>query len=459
MKKIVKQFCHILAAPLTLLFIFSLPQVVQAADPRGLVSDELVNVGKMYYEMGDRQRAIHELTKALLVDPTNKEAVDLLAKMGAEDILYTNGNPDMLQVSEYVRGYKDRIAALEQENVQKDQQNQSLQEAIDGLKDSISGKEQENQFLLSKIKETQGQADALAAQNKSLSNNLEQKSHDEKGDVVRLNMTLYELKQKMSDNLDAIKQKEEQLSTLESKLNNTEKDLQMVQAKHESDVKQIEQQYEQYKQHVAKNEAMKREKFMKLSDLARKKLLEAEAAKDKLLFTEYKLTDRESKLLEQSRRIDELKRELRSLQEEMAHLQLKSKPQVNVPANRLPSAEPDKEALIQRQEQLIEELKTKLAAAQTEMDSLENSVKKGNEKDIDALKQQLDDKNKSLQATQSTLEEKETNYHLLEERLKDTQKRLELVEKIILEKDEQVRDLEQQLGQTTEGGQTAPTQQ
>lgn len=415
------------------------------ADQRSLVSQELVKVGKMYYELGDYQRAIHELTKALMVDPTNNEAMVFLDQMGVENILYSNGKPKMLEVAEYVRGFKERIATLEEQNSKKEDQNQSMQDAINGLQNSITSTQQENEFLLSKIKEAQAQADALTAQNMSLNHNLQAKSQQEKNDLVQLNMTMTELKEKMVNNLDTIQEKEDRLAYLQEQLNNTEKDLEAVQVKYHTDIQKIEKDFDKYKQNVAKNETVKREKFNRLSEFARQKMIEAEAAKDKLLYTEYKLTDRESRIIDKSRNINQLKRDLRALQEEMARLRL----QTQSTDGHSPSAS-EKEALIQRQEQLIEELQTKLSSAQGQMDDLENSVMDGNEEDIQGLKQQLDEKNKNLEETRSTLEAKEANYSVLEERLKDTQKRLELVEQIILEKDQQVRDLEQQISGVTQ---------
>lgn len=92
---------------------FSVP--VGAALAENPAGDYLVELGEKFYERGNLEDALHEFSKALIVDPDNKKAREYMAKHGLTGGLYQKNITaqsrlvDMAQITE---GYKAQVKAL-----------------------------------------------------------------------------------------------------------------------------------------------------------------------------------------------------------------------------------------------------------------------------------------------------------------------------------------------------------
>ena len=119
-----------------------------------LISTDLVELGKEYYQAGDYSRAIHELSKALLADPADEEAKKYLNKMGLKDGVYHQDKTPIDKIADLsneVVNYQQQLSDLEQANVQHLQAKEALEQQNASLQESASSQNTENEILRRKL--------------------------------------------------------------------------------------------------------------------------------------------------------------------------------------------------------------------------------------------------------------------------------------------------------------------
>lgn len=129
--------------------LMALPLSAQADDVRKIGADFLIDLGKKYHEAGDAQEAVHEFSKALLIDPNNAEAKKYLAEYGLSEGLYKPAklkNSERISLGDQVNGFTQKISELEVDKL-------VLETTFDKLKQTNSQLLDENQKKDLKIKE------------------------------------------------------------------------------------------------------------------------------------------------------------------------------------------------------------------------------------------------------------------------------------------------------------------
>jgi chromosome segregation ATPase len=82
-------------------------------------ADYLANLGKKYYDGGQIDEAIHEFSKALIVDPNNVLAKKYLNKLGLSQGLYSPAKTTTTQIADLtknIRKYQQKVTTLEKKN-------------------------------------------------------------------------------------------------------------------------------------------------------------------------------------------------------------------------------------------------------------------------------------------------------------------------------------------------------
>ena len=137
---------------LSLLLAVFLP--VPAFAAVSMVSEDLCRKGKFYYERGDYAKAVHELSKAILVDPKNEEARGYLQQLGIKDGLYGRQNPPLSQIAALahdIQQYKREVQSLEEKTRKQAGLNKLLEQDKQYFRQAILNKETENQILKEKV--------------------------------------------------------------------------------------------------------------------------------------------------------------------------------------------------------------------------------------------------------------------------------------------------------------------
>ena len=493
-----------------LLLSFSSP-----GEAASLVAEQLNLIGQKHFENGDYEEATREFSKALLVESENKTALEYLNRMGIKRGIYGGQLSKESQLSEYIRDYQQHIHELEQQKKESIRLNQLLLEEKKKFQNAVITKEKYNGVLRQKITDIQKEVEFLSAQKQKLLNKAEEMTGGKAEEVARLERILDGLKVRMKGNLVLVEEKENQIEALKHKIETADENIISLESQwkenrveYEQEIQKLERQISQYKAGLTKSDDRKMQHIRKLEEILRKERLELGITRDKMLFNEYKLMDREKQLKKKNEKINLLKRalsnmegELTSWKKRMRQIQasgendrvieqqnqmiaeLKNKllmaredidfletdvlkgfeervkklrDQLGQASVRLRKTEAalrekqkgeseEKDKLIEEQKQTIAKLKEQLNLTKEEVGFLETDVLKGFKAKMETLKKQFEQTKAKLKEREIAYKEKSEDYALLEERLKDTQQRLALVEKIMQEKDGQVADLEDQL--------------
>jgi tetratricopeptide (TPR) repeat protein len=131
-------------------FLLGLPMIANAG-LREDGADFLVKIGVEYQKSGNAEDAIHEYSKALLIDPNNQGARKHLAEYGLKDGLYKPvklKNSERISLGDQVNGFTQKISVLEVDKLVMDT-------TFDKLKQKNTQLLNENQEKDLKIKELQ----------------------------------------------------------------------------------------------------------------------------------------------------------------------------------------------------------------------------------------------------------------------------------------------------------------
>ncbi len=133
-----------------------------AARAAGPACEYLLRSGKSYYENGDYVSAIHEFTKAVMVDPQNEEAQYYLRKLGIDGQYYARPRTQTMQVARLARKidyYKRRIAALKASRERDKARLRRLKEQREDLRDAVAAERSENDRLRGEVEEVKHRAE------------------------------------------------------------------------------------------------------------------------------------------------------------------------------------------------------------------------------------------------------------------------------------------------------------
>ena len=119
---------------------------IAPADTTNEGSDYLVEIGKMYFDKGQKEDAAHEFSKALLLNPENLDAKKYLNQMGLKEGLYkpTRTNlTEAVEAPQKIKVYEQKMAQLQQEKVAREAMFQQVESDRDRLLKDNKAKEEE----------------------------------------------------------------------------------------------------------------------------------------------------------------------------------------------------------------------------------------------------------------------------------------------------------------------------
>lgn len=446
------------------LFLFGLPAAPARAQADNSVYVQfLINRGKVYYENGDTMSAIHEFTKAVMVDPGNAEAQAFLRKMGADGGYWGAPRQSMKDIEELAKEmgtYNEKIGRLTSENKLRRKENRSLKARVrelfnrnkvlasaeKQLTDRISRyenqleetkmvvvlQERENKELVAKVKESE--AEVVAARR-----TLAEKEQE----IARLSGSVFDLKDQLVAKIALIREKESVLKgltrdnqSLARKLATREKDWLAQGTRYQQEIKDLEKVFARYQAHRDDADETYNAQIRHLHEIIRKNRIELAFLNDRLLFTEFKLTGREAQLAGKNEVVSKLKTSLLNLEHELASFQANNLPQEGQDQDKIVQdikSDIKKEKIIKAKNLLIRQLKTRLAKAQNRIAELNR-----NDRQLAALKDNLQSIKRQLEAQQTTYNKKEMDSAFLKAQIQEIQQQLELLEGLMAVPDSKI---------------------
>lgn len=419
----------------------------------GLASRHLLDQGKSFYQRGDHVRAAQALSKVLLMEPENREALLYLKKMGLDGSYYGNRNQRFSQIvhlAEKVQDYELRLKEMQAQSDKKDELARTLENDKEALRQAVAAMEDQTKDLRQKMEDVHSSSEHDQAMIADLEKNVSKKDEE----IERLNTNLIETRDQLNEHLALLSSKEEELKKLELQTQDLEKDLSSTknswrdnQMEYENRIQAIEEELGGTQHARATSEEEFQGQLRTLKEALDRKVSELTAAQEQMIFVEYKLNNREKQLNERVRQVDDLKNTMTELEQNLTAMQQKNSEDMPGPASDVkdPSeAVKEHRRWIKRQDFLIAKLKDKLLSSREQMESLGESGSGLNDSDVVALREELLRVKQRLQQNHSAPGESE-EFLLMEQRFKDAQERLEAFEKILQERDDQVKELEEQL--------------
>lgn len=421
---------------------------------QSLIGGDLINSGKEYYQKKDYFNAIHEFSKALLVEPGNKEALNYLSKMGMSGGFYGHPNRQLSQIADLAADaaqYKTDFDDLTVEKAKSDELAQNLNTELDHRKRSfqkiVSKKEIEQQILIKSAAQALAAADSLA-----------KKTTHQRKEIASLNTNLYGMKIRVTKDIGKLRAKDQQIQNIEeqfknvqNKFHDSKRDWRVNSIDYENKLLTMEQEISQHKDSFAKTDEQRQERIKNLRENLRKSLIEAGNMRDRLILSEYKLAHRTNQLAYQDKRIKVLKESLIALEKELPEMPVEMKAKTQALIEDFPplSSESEKAEFLKRQDRVISELKERLLTTNRMMEEFKKASP--NQEQTAELMAKIQGMTQEIRERDSAFEDQTKDYQMLETRLKDTQQRLQFVESAMQEREQEIKDLEEQLNNVLGG--------
>lgn len=464
------------------------------------ITHYLIEEGINHYNTGNYDQAIHQLSKALLADPSNPKAKFYLQKMGLSEGLYgTHLTPldHVSQLSQDIqrmhlevdqlelektdlkqegRLLKDKNARFKEKIEQKDKEILDLyddvgqllketesQETLNvALEEQALRKDVENDKLVGlidhqnkmhhrQLTEREDQRDQLKGDLKFVKAKAIQKSlrdgekidhlqdqiFDQEGRLDNLGATLYRVKDKWAQNMLTLKDKDSQLLKAREEKILTEDRLWQKALDYEEILDHMDREVEGLKNQVIEGDFIYRDQLAALKEELHLSQDEMIDLKDTLLTKQLELSEMERLMNRQDTQILALKDRLASLRGPAQPADIKEKE--------------DLEKLMIAKDATIADLKEELSEAAQKLQLMEKQAvlpegisDMAFQNEIKALKEQLQEKDELLK-------EKDLSLRVLKGRLDAISDRLTDLEEAVQEKNLKIQDLEDRLQKLKEG--------
>lgn len=417
-----------------------------------LIVDSLLIEGKGLYESGEYEKAIPLFSKALLIQPRNKEALEYLKKMGLDGGIY--GSPKTMidriyDLMDDIELYRQDLQALEEQSRSQAEQTEQVKQQKQHLEELIQQKEQEKQQLMEKSEEFYAVAVMKGKEVAELQDVTEQKT----GELVRLNTDLFETKKQLLSDREVLENRNAELTTVRENFDQHQKmsetQLHELKMQYETDILELQKKRDALEHEVFNVSDDRDETVKRFDDALRQKEAMLTLEQGRLAVTSYQLAKQEAQLLRMREQVQilhtqrqDLIKEAEGLREQIRQL----KQDQNFRYAHTADTKPQKLVEhIKKQDEQIIDLKARLTRLLEEAASLQRTDAVS-EKEMTALQ----DKIKALE-TEISDKEKELSFSKeqtvsLEGRIKDYQERLDVVEEMIKDKEDRILFLEKEMG-------------
>lgn len=419
-----------------------------------LIADSLLIEGKGLYAAGEYEKAIPLFSKALLIQPRNKEALEYLKKMGLNGGIYGSQKTMIDRIYDLIDDielYRQDLRALEEQSRFQVEQTEQVKQQKQYLEELIQQKEQEKQQLMEKSEEFYAVAVMKGKEVAELQNVTEQKT----GELVRLNTDLFETKKQLLSDREVLESRNAELTTIRKNLDQYQKmsetQLHELKMQYEKDILELQKKRDALEHEIFNVADDRDEKVRRFDDALRQKDAMLTLEQGRLAVTSYQLAKQEAQVLRMREQVQilytqrqDLIKEAEALREQIRQLRqdqnfryartadTKTKPQKLVEH-------------IKKQDEQIIDLKAHLtrlleeAASLQKTDAVSEKEMAVLQDKIRALETEISDKEKELSFSKEQTAS-------LEGRIKDYQERWDVVEEMIKDKEDRILFLEKEMG-------------
>jgi len=358
------------------------------------------------------------------IEKQEQENQGLLAKVEQTEKTIKGRTTEVALLSKQTEQLNKRIEAAEKAAEKKARQAQDLREIVKTI-------------TLEAEQRARKDATKLAQANKTIEQ-AHRTIEEKQTEIARLSQTVFGLKDQIVAKIALIKEKDAKLkvasgehSGLARSLTDKEKDWLAKSDRYQREIRSLEQIFERYKDYKAQSDEEFNGEIKKLHELIRKNRLDLAFLNDRLMFTQYKLSDRQSKLSGKNKLVDRLQNSLFALEKELAMFQSKDRTKKSsgdsVIAKKI-LEDVEKEKLIKKKDQMIRGLKMRLVSAKKRINLYEkNGIK------LAALREDLNRIKLQLQAYNNPVGRANAEKGLLEAQLLQIQDKIEMVEHLLNE--------------------------
>ena len=420
-----------------------------------LVAADLINVGKEFYNKGSYDKAIHELSKALLIEPRNEEALDYLRRMGLKRGIYSYQTSPLDEISELtdeIGAYEKRLKDLEEQQKRQRSFSQKLQDEKQQLEQLIDQKEQEKQQLMEQHEELRIVASMKLKEQQEQIRELAKNDQARTEQVVTLHTDLYSLKDQLKGDREQFLVKKQELEQIRNEFEQYKKEAEttyrQVEIDREKQLLVLEKERDGL-EHVAFNmEQDRREKVKAFEDIVRQKDAELYLEKNRTATVTYQLAKEKQHGLNLKTQVERLRQEKDELAGEARGLEAQLSEMRKQKMYRYAGKETKRDESIPlvnhiiRQDNIILDLKSRLIVLKEEVKSLNA---RENATEVAELNEQIESLRKEINEKEKALEFSGEKEGILESRIQEYRKRLEIVEGMIKDKENRILFLEEQM--------------
>jgi len=358
------------------------------------------------------------------IEKQEQENQGLLTKVEQTEKTIKGRTTEVALLSKQTEQLNKRIEAAEKAAEKKDRQAQDLREIVKTI-------------TLEAEQRARKDAAKLAQANKTIKQ-AHRTIEEKQTEIARLSRTVFGLKDQIVAKIALIKEKDAKLkavsgdnSGLARSLTDKEKDWLAKSERYQKEISSMEEIFERYKGYKAQSDEEFNEEIKKLHEMIRKNRMDLAFLNDRLMFTQYKLSDRQSKLSGKNKLVDRLQNSLFALEKELAMFQSKDQTRKtrgdSVIAKKI-LEDVEKEKLIKKKDQMISGLKMRLVSAKKRLNLYEkNGIK------LASLREDLNRIKLQLQAYNNPVGRANAEKGLLEAQLLQIQDKIEMVEHLLNE--------------------------
>lgn len=279
----------------------------------GLLANELIQEGRASLQRGDYEQAIDAFSKALAVDPRNKEAKAYLKQMGLEDGLYTPARMPLHHIADMAEKNISAQKKIEEVSAAYEK-SRKLNRLLERDRRYLHQAVQEKEIRLSKVE------NLLTEKEKQLKLTHEQQRRREQ-ELALVQNNLMVLKETLAAKITALKDKDEQLQQLRQMVKDAEVNLLQKEKDHTQRLRVLKERFAAYRAEAERTQQAFEEYIRKLEEKLRQRGLQLGSFKNKLIATEFKLTQRERQLVQKSHEVIALRRMITELESQLQALQ------------------------------------------------------------------------------------------------------------------------------------------
>ncbi len=412
----------------------------------GMVANQLVKDGVVFYNREDYDKAADAFSKALLAQPDHPEALKYLRAMGLEGGLYgydRSLSAEVVRINQEIQQSQNEINTLKKEALDRQQEFSARRQELEQM---IAEKEQQKQEILDDVAVFNEAVTEEMSEQAQVIDRLQSANTQQSQELDTLNKQLATAEKRAVEQ-DVVFQKQEgSISQLKNQLMDLDQTSRQEALEYSQRIASLEKNKQALEHEKFKMQDQYQEDVKTLEKTVMQKDAELTLKDYKLAYTEFDAASKEARLIEKDQKIRNLQKSYSELSQQGEELkrsidQLKREQRFRKSLETSPHPKTILVDRIRKQDAQILELKDRLVEARERLRQM-SSKDQANSQQIAQLNQEILNFEQDLQTKERELTVLKDDNSVLEARLQDAQENLKTVQEMLKEREEQLQDLE-----------------